>query len=176
MNKCIKEERIFNGPRFKVSRKIFLNSKNEEYIRDIVDPGNAVVILPITEKNEVVFVKEYREAVGKVCLGLPAGMIDENEEPIVAAKRELSEETGIIAEHFELLNDVYASCGYTTEKFYIYLAKDFKYGEQHLDETEEIISVEKIPIEKCLELAKQGYFKHANQNIAILMYYFKYMM
>ena len=175
MGKLISEEVKFDGVRFNVVQKIYQNEDGTTYVRDCVNPGEAAIVLPIDKDNNVVFVKQLREAIGEVCLELPAGMVDEGEEPIMTAKRELEEETGIIANTLEHLISVYPSSGYTSEKIHIFYAKDFEIGKQKLDATENIESIEKIPLNKCLELVKENYFKHASQNIAILNYYFKYM-
>lgn len=174
MSKLLNEELKFEGPRFKVYRKEYERDDGLKYIRDCVEPGNAVVILPVNENNEIIFVKEEREVIGRISMGLPAGMIEENEDPKDAAKRELAEETGIDAKSLEFLISYYPSCGYTNERIYIYLARDFKYGNQHFDDTEQIISVEKIKIDDCLKMIYENKFDHASVNIAILLYYYKY--
>lgn len=175
MNKLISEENKYDGVRFKVIQKIYERENGLRYIRDCVEPGDAVVILAIDENDNVIFVEEEREAIGKIALELPAGMIDEGEEPSHAARRELEEETGTVAGDLELLLEYYPSCGYTSEKNYIYIARNLSKGKVNLDETEEIINVKKIHIDECLEKALEGSFEHASLNLAILMYYFKYV-
>lgn len=176
MGKLISEEVKFDGVRFNVVQKVYQNEDGKTYVRDCVNPGDAAIILPIDENGNVVFIKQLREAIGEVCLELPAGMVDPGEEPIDTARRELEEETGIIAGTVEHLISVYPSSGYTSEKIHIYYAKDFKEGKQKLDSTEHIESIERIPLDRCLELVKENYFKHASQNIAIMNYYFKYVI
>lgn len=173
MNKLISEEIKYNGPRFNVVQKVYEREDKVKYIRDCVEPGDAVVILPINENNEIVFVKQYREVVGKILLELPAGIIDKGETSEQAAIRELEEETGIKTNNIEFLVDFYASCGYTNEKVYIYVARDFEKGMQHFDDTEEILSLEKINIEDCVKNALDNKFEAAQVNIAILTYYLK---
>ena len=175
MSKLISEEEKYNGPRFKVTQKIYLREDGTKIIRDIVEPGEAAVILPITDNNEVVFITQYRESVNKVSMELPAGMIDPGEESIETAKRELEEETGLIANSIEPLISLYPSTGYTSEKVHIFLAKDFENGAQKLDSTEEILSIKKIKIDECVEKIKNGELENASQIIAILLYYTKYM-
>lgn len=174
MSKLLSEEIKYDGPRFKVIQKKYKREDGLEYIRDCVNPGNAVVILPVTENNEIIFVKQLREVIGKVALELPAGMIDNKEEAKDAAVRELKEETGIIAKNIEFLTSYYSSCGYTNEKIYIYLAKDFTYGKQEFDETEEILEVEKIKLEDVVNKIFDEEFCHASTKVAILAYYHKW--
>lgn len=174
MSKLLSEELKYDGKRFKVIQRKYEREDGLKYFRDCVEPGDAVVILPITENNEIVFVKQLREVIGKFALELPAGMIDLEEQPEVAAARELEEETGIKAQNIEFLTSYYSSCGYTNEKIYIYVAKNFSYGKQHFDETEEILKVEKIKIEDALENVFDEEFCHASTKVAILTYYYKY--
>lgn len=173
MSKLLNEEIKYDGPRFKIIQRKLEREDGLIYFRDCVEPGDAVVILPITENNEVVFVKQLREAIGKVALELPAGMIEKDEDIKEAAQRELEEETGIKAKNIEFLTSYYSSCGYTSERIYIYVAKDFIYGKQHFDETEEILNVEKIKIDKCLKKIFDNEFCHASTKVAILTYCYK---
>ena len=174
MNKLINEELKYDGFRFNVVQKTYEKEDGKTYTRDCVNPGDAVIILPITEAGEVVFEHQFREVINSVELELPAGMIDEGESPEDAARRELEEETGTKCDNLEFLTSYYPSCGYTSEKIYIYIARNLSTGEKNLDENEEILDVQKIHIDECLKMAMENKFRHASVNIAILMYYFKY--
>lgn len=174
-NKLLSEEIKYDGPRFNVVQKRYVRDDGVEIVRDIVNPGEAVVILPINENNEVVFETQLRESIGKVSLELPAGRIDPGENPLHAAKRELEEETGLIAESLELMVSLYPSTGYTSEKVHIFLARNFKSGHVKLDATEEILNLVKVPIKECVEKAKKGELENASEIIAILLYNIKYM-
>ncbi len=89
MSKLLSEEIKYNGPRFNVVQKIYKRDDGKEILRDIVNPGEASIILPITENNEVIFITQMREAIGKISLELPAGIIDEGEKPIEAARKRI---------------------------------------------------------------------------------------
>ena len=175
MAELISEEIKFDGPRFNIVRKTYKREDGKEFLRDIVNPGDAAVILPVTDRNEVIFETQFRESVGKVCVELPAGMVDPGEEPIDTAKRELEEETGLIANNIEHMITIYPSTGYTSERVHIFLARDFQEGKVHFDDTEEIIDIIKVPIKDCVEKAKRGELENASQVIAILLYNEKYM-
>ena len=176
MSKLISEETKYEGPRFNVVQRIYEDDKTQkQYIRDSVELLHAAMILPITKNNEVVFIKQFREVLGKETLELPAGIIEAGEEPIVAAKRELEEETGLIAGTIEPLTEVFSSCGYSNEKLYMYYAKDLSLGQKRLDDDEHIGDIVKIPMDECIELVKKNYFEHANQNVCLMLYYLKYV-
>lgn len=175
MNKLINKEIKYDGRRFNVIQKQYKREEDNLLIyRDCVEPGDAVIILPINEKDEVIFIEQYRETIESVALELPAGMIERGEDPKEAAKRELEEETGIKSRNIEYLTSCYTSAGYTSEKIYIYLARDFEYGKQHLDETEEILGIKKFHIEKCMKMIQEDKIEHASVYIAIQTYYYKY--
>ena len=175
MSKLINEEVKYSGPRFNVVQKVYEDEAGKKIVRDIVNPGDAAVILPITDKNEIVFVCQLRESVGKVMVELPAGMVDKGEEPIQTARRELEEETGLIAKDIEHMITIFPSTGYTSEKVHIFLARNFELGKTNFDEDEDIIEVKKIPIEECIKKIENGELPNASQVIAILLYARKYM-
>ena len=174
MNKLIKTENKYDGPRFKIIQKQYERQDGLNIIRDCVEPGDAVIILAVNENNEVFFIEQYRETIENVALELPAGMIEKDEDPKDAARRELEEETGIKAKNIEYLTSCFTSAGYTSEKIYIYVAKDLEYGSQHLDETEEILNIRKIHIEDAMKMILEDKIEHASVYIAIQTYYYKY--
>ena len=75
MSKQIDEKIVYKGRRFTVTQKRYINDNGVEYIRDIVNPGDAAIVLPVTENEEVVFIKQFRESVGKVAFEQCAGFL-----------------------------------------------------------------------------------------------------
>ena len=100
----------------------YLNGDKVIY-REHVKTGNAVIILPITDDNQIIMIQEPRTPIGKVILDLPAGVIEKGEDAEKAAIRELEEETGYLASKVEFLREYYQTVGYSDEKIKIYLVR-----------------------------------------------------
>ncbi|WP_375472767.1 NUDIX hydrolase [uncultured Nostoc sp.] len=113
---------------------------------------DVAMILPITSNREIIFVRQYRHAVGEFFLELPAGNFDPTKESAeVAAIRELREETGYIPQEFRKIATLYDKPSKDTNQIHLFLAENVgKVGEQQLDITEEI-EVVFIPVKSVLD-------------------------
>ena len=172
--KTLSSEYVFKGKVIDVKRDDILVSNGHKSIREVVEHSGGVVILAIKE-GKILTVNQFRYPIKTTSIELPAGKLEIGEDPDFASKRELEEETGFKAGKLELLKEVYTSSGYTSEKIYIYLATELTEGNINLDDTEEIIGIEKIAIEEVLELSEKNYFNCAAENLAVLSYYYKYI-
>ncbi len=124
-------------------------------------------VVALTKNNEVVLVKQYRHGVQKVLLELPGGVVDNGENPLEGAKRELMEETGYSAGNMIEVGRLYPNPAIQQNTLYCYLATDVELtGVQHLDEAEEI-EVHLVPLDELVEMVRQGKFLHA-LNVAVL--------
>ena len=122
--------------------------------REVVERPDTVSVLAVDDKGRVLFVRQYRYAVGRETLEIPAGTIDPGETPEEAARRELREETGYDCEELEPLITYYPAAGYSTEKMTIYLAK--KLVPAPLVGDEESIKAEAVATEEaCRILTEQ---------------------
>ena len=97
----------------------------------IVHPG-AVVVLAVTDADEVVFIRNTRWTVGETLLELPAGTLSAGEDPAAAASRELAEETGYEAREIKPLCDFYAAPGSSTERMYAFVGTHLRHVGQRL--------------------------------------------
>ena len=165
--KTISSELIYEGSLLKV-RRDKVTSVNGESYREILEHNGGAVILPIDEDGTVYLVKQFRKAVEKVMLEVPAGKIDPGEDPFETAKRELREETGITAKEITHLTDIYPSVGYSGEVLYIYMAKGLTFGETDFDENEAIDMV-KMSLDEAYDLVMKGEISDAKSIVAILM-------
>lgn len=163
--KTMKCERIYEGKilNLKIETVELPNKKYSK--REIVEHPNGVAIIPIVD-DSMIMVKQYRKAVDKVMLEIPAGTLEVNEEPKEAALRELKEETGYETEKLKYLMEFYTSPGYCDEKIYLFLASDLKEGVATPELGESVIH-EKYPIEELIKMVSRGEIVDSKTIIAI---------
>jgi len=98
----------------------------QEVKREIIDHPGAVVVAALDERGRVAVVEQYRPAVGRELFELPAGTLENGEDPAAAAVRELREETGVEAARWDALGSFYSSPGFLCEELHAYLARDLR--------------------------------------------------
>lgn len=135
--------------------------------REIVEHSGGVTVIPVDENGDVYCVRQYRYAVGEHLLETPAGKLNDGEDPLHCACRELSEETGLTAENMIYLGAFYPSPGYCKETLHIYLATGLHRGEAHLDEGE-FLDVEKYPLDTLVDMVMNNALSDAKTIIAVL--------
>lgn len=166
--KKISSEMIYRGAILNVRRDKVTAVKGEAY-REIVEHNGAVAMVALTDEGNVVLVRQYRYACGEAVLEIPAGKIDRDENsPVLAAVRELREETGYTAENVQLLGKINTSVGYSEEVIYIYAMTGLTAGEQELDE-DEALDVIEYPFNEIYEMAEMGELIDAKTVAALMM-------
>lgn len=169
----ISSELIFDGKILKVVKDKVLCPNGKESFREIIRHNGGAGILCVTPNDEVLLIKQFRYAYDEVIYEIPAGKLEEDEDPYEAALREFEEETGNKAKELIPLGHIYPTCGYSAEKIYLYLALDFKKTQANLDE-DEVILVEYIPLKKVKEMILNQEIKDAKTICAITQYLLKY--
>ena len=166
--KQLEREEIYDGAVLHVVKdKILLPDGNTSFREFCLHKG-AVAVIPITENNEAILVRQFRYAHHREFLERPAGKFDfVGEEPLAAAKRELSEETGAEAESYVSLGVLDTTPALIDEKIHMYMATGLTYGEIHPDE-DEFLSVHKIPLKELVEMVMKGEIRDGKTQIAIL--------
>ncbi len=160
-------ERIFEGKVVNLRRdKVLLESGRTSY-REVIEHNGGVCVLPLTDQDEIIFVRQFRYPFKSVLLELPAGKREGNEEPINCGIRELKEEVGATAEKITYLGNLYPTVAYDTEIIYMYMAEGLDFGEQNLDPGE-FIDVVKIPFDKAVEMVMNGEIPDSKTQLAIL--------
>ena len=169
--KGLLSEKKFEGNIISLTVDTVLLPNGKEATREVVHHPGAVCVVPLTEKNEVIFVRQYRYPFSRVTLEIPAGKLDSaHEDHKEAALRELSEETGASCTSIEFIGELHTSPAILNEVIYMYFAKGLDFGEQHPDD-DEFLSVVKLPIEKAVEMILSGEIKDAKTQAAILKVY-----
>lgn len=136
--------------------------------REVVDHPGGVSVAVLTEKNELIFVRQFRYPYREVLLELPAGKLEPGEDPFEAMKREQREETGTAAERYVSLGNVYPTPGYVGEIIRLWacrLTEDE--GALHLDE-DEFLTTERIPLEDAVEMVLRNEIPDGKTQIGIL--------
>lgn len=135
-----------------------------EYVRHI----GAVCVIPLTENNEVICVRQYRYPTASVMLEIPAGKLDSrDEDPLEAALRELREETGARSARVTPLGVFYTSPAILDEKIHMFLAEELTFGETSPDEGE-FVKVVKLPINELAEMIMRGEVPDGKTQAAVM--------
>lgn len=138
--------------------------------REVIEHPGGVCIAALTERNELLFVRQFRYPYQEVIPEIPAGKLSPGEDPLECGKRELKEETGAAAANYTFLGKLYPSPGYCGEIIYMYMATGLTYGEMNPDE-DEFLEVEKIPLEEAVRQILDGTITDAKTQAAVLKVY-----
>lgn len=142
MNYKVTDSRILHfGKVFDLKVDSLEYDSGNKGIREVAIHKGGAVVVPVTNEGKIVFVKQYRYPIQKYLLELPAGKLEENEDPFVCAERELTEETGYVSTNIKYLGKIYTTPGFCTELLHIYLATQLTPGEHNREEGEFGMSV-----------------------------------
>lgn len=139
-----------------------------EYKREIVVHKGSAVIVPVFDDGTVALVRQYRHAAGEYLLEICAGTLNEGEDPMVGAIRELEEEIGVRAARVQKLTEFYVSPGFLTEKMHVYLATGLTEVGQKL-EADEILTIERYSFGKLSEMIENGEIADAKTMVGVML-------
>lgn len=157
----------FDGKLIKVTYDI-AEVNGKEAWREVVHHPGASAVVAIDEDNRIIMEKQFRYALNDYLLEIPAGKLDAGEDPLVCAKRELEEETGIIASEWISLGTIATSPGFCNEVIHLYVAKGLSKGEIHWDE-DEYVEVERYTFDELLQRIKEEKIKDSKSLSALLL-------
>jgi len=168
--RLLSSREVYRGPVFWVTADIVGEPSGVQVRRDIVRHTGSVVIMAVDGKGaerRVLLVRQYRHAAQQYLWELCAGRIDQGESELVAAKRELLEETGYSAKRWKRILNFYASPGFVAETMSIYLAEDLRAGTAEPEE-DEVIELKFVPLRQAVQWVMKGVIKDAKTIAGVL--------
>jgi ADP-ribose pyrophosphatase len=168
--RVLSSREVYHGPAFRVTADEVLEPSGVRTRRDIVHHSGSVVILAIDDAKpepRVLLERQYRHAARQMLWELPAGRIDEGENDLAAAKRELLEETGYTASRWKRVLNFYASPGFLAEAMNVYFARGLRPG-QAQPEADEVIHIRMVPLSAAVRMVMRGTIKDGKTIAGIL--------
>ncbi|CAM3873633.1 NUDIX hydrolase [Mesobacillus zeae] len=166
--KTLSTEQIFTGKvvSLQVDEVELPNGKTSK--REIIKHPGAVAVIALTGDNKIIMVEQYRKALEKNIVEIPAGKLEKGEKPEICAARELEEETGYACSSMEWLMSFYTSPGFADELIHLYIAKGlYKKENPASADEDEFVSLMEITVEEALELMEKQSIHDAKTVLAI---------
>ena len=170
----VKRIRMYQGAIVDVYRDYmqFSNGNTEEW--DYIHHRGAAAVVPVTDDGRIIMVRQYRNALERFTLEIPAGALDDPEEPgINCSARELEEETGYRSENLEWLITLRTTVAFCNERIEVYVAKNLVPSKNHLDPNE-FVNVELHTVEELKQMIFDGEIEDSKTVASILAYDAKY--
>jgi len=170
----LSSEVVFEGPLFKILRDRLIEPGGAENVRDVIRHNGSVVILAIDSSRSkkdpwIVVERQYRHAANQFLWELPAGKLEEGEDPLEGAKRELEEETGYRAKKWKPLVEYFASPGFLGESMMVFQAEGLVPGEAH-PEADEQIELRLVKLSEILKMIAKGAILDGKTLTSVLLY------
>lgn len=165
--KTLSSQPVYEGVIFTVTQDTAELENGCTARRDVVHHSGGVCVIPVTDENEILLVRQFRYPFGEVTTEIPAGKLNQGENHAECGRRELLEETGCTCSEYIHLGEIYPTPAYNTEIIHIYLAKGLQFSRQNLDE-DEFLDVIKVPLCDAVEMVMNSEIKDSKTQIAIL--------
>jgi len=159
---------VFDGHLLKVYSDTVTLPNGKQAKREFIRHPGAVAVVPITEDGKIVLVRQYRYPLGKAILEVPAGKLDQGEDPDDCVLRELEEETGYVSSNIRKLSSIYTTPGFTDEVIHLYVADQLVLGKPCPDE-DEFLDVEIYTKEEVKAMINDGTINDSKSMLALLL-------
>ena len=172
--KRLKRELKFKGKIIDFYQDTMEINGDHTVIWDFIKHKGAAAVVPVTEDGKILMVRQYRNALDRYTLEIPAGALDAEDEPgLTCASRELEEETGYRSEDLEWLITLRTTVAFCNERIEVYVAKNLIPSKQHLDE-DEFIDLKAYSIDDLKEKIFTGEIEDAKTVASLMAYAVKY--
>ncbi len=155
MEETISSHVAYQGRSVKLRVDTVRTPEGRQTTREIVEHSDCIAVVAVDVKDNILLVKQYRKAIGKELLEIPAGGIEPGENPAAAVEREMREETGLLPHKIEPLGGFYSTPGYTTEYLYLFLATELVPMPLTAEDTAEITLIS-IPQDRIPSMIASG--------------------
>ena len=163
----VERKRVFDGIILHIDHLTAKLPNGKLAKREVAMHVGASAVLPVDKEGYCYLVRQYRYALDRELIEIPAGKLEKGEDPLEAAKRELGEEAGLAAAEYRDLGYIIPTCGYCSEIIYLYAAKGLSPVGQHLD-ADEFLSVFTLPLDKAAEMVLSGEITDSKTVAAVL--------
>ena len=165
--KPIKSKIVFQGELLEMNRDEVLLPNGEVGVREWINHPGAVCCIPILPDGKIALIKQYRYAVKKEMIELPAGKLDKNEIPEECALRELEEEIGYKVKKLTFLTNIHPAIGFANENMWLFLAENLVKTESKLD-SDEFLELIPTKLEEAIEMVWSGKITDVKTIIGLL--------
>ncbi len=166
--KPLTEDVAWTGRIFNVNRLQVELPDGRKALRDVVRHPGAVAVVALTDEGRICLVRQYRTALGRVTVEIPAGKLDPGEDPLECAGRELLEETGMVAEKMAFLTTIATSDGFCDELIHIYMATGLSFDKSSPD-ADEFINVDLVEVGELVDAVLDGRIEDAKTVVGALL-------
>ena len=167
--RVLSSKTVYTGPVFGVRRDRVVEPGGITVTRDVVTHHGSVVVLPVFADGRILLIRQYRHAVGCFLWELVAGRVEPGERPLIAARRELMEETGYTARRYRRLMRVFPTPGFVSEWMAVFLAQGLAPGPAR-PESDERITARTFSLRQLEKMIERGALRDAKSIAAILFY------
>lgn len=169
METTIDSKRVFDGLILHIDHITNRLPNGKTAPREIARHVGASAVVPVDAEGNVWLVRQFRAPIDKVLLEVPAGKLDaKDEDRLLAAKRELKEETGLTAGSWTHLADIVTTPGFSDELISLYLARDLSFGQSHPDD-DEFLNVVRMPLDELVAMIARGEVPDSKTICAVLL-------
>ncbi len=164
----LSEETMWRGKIFSANRLHVQLPDGREAVRDVIRHNGAVAVVALTDDGRICLVRQYRTALGRVTVEIPAGKLDPGEDPLDAAHRELLEETGFAAKKMAYLTSIASTVGFCDEIIHLYMATGLTFSKSDPDD-DEFINVDMVELPQFIDAVLDGKVEDAKTVVGALI-------
>ncbi len=165
----VETKRVFDGLILHIDHVTNRLPNGKLAAREIARHVGASAVVPVDAEGNVWLVRQFRAPIGQVLLEIPAGKLDfKGEDRLLAARRELQEETGLTAANWTHLADIVTTPGFSDERISLYLARELSVGQSHPDE-DEFLNVVRVPLAELVAMIMRGEIPDSKTVCAVMM-------